>query len=337
MTPTPTDHRVSPCLLADLRRALRKISVCALLFLPAQAGMAQQATSDPETDPSSQGTCRASPTDPRIEELLQRDATNRDIEVTSDTGDMSRTGDAVLNGNVQIRMGQRLLTADEAEIDAEKRSVRLKGDVEYLDPTLRVTGQGGSFQEEGIGEFEGAKFELLDRSVRGAAASASVRDAGRIIDLEGVQYTACPAGSDDWKLRADGISIDQKTQIGTGRDVRLDFLGVPIFYMPWALVSGRRPAQVGPAFPDVRQQRARPARKWPCRSISTSRRTMTRQWSGGCIRDGACASIRIALPRREHAQPAQRRIPVSRHGAWRREGCPSTGATRAGSGHTRAC
>ena len=196
--------------------------------------MAQQATPDPDTDPPSQGACRAStPTDPRIEELLQRDATNQDIDVTSDTGDMSRTGDAVLHGNVEIRMGQRLLTADEAEIDAEKRSVRLKGDVEYLDPTLHVTGQGGSFQEEGTGEFQGAKFELLDRSVRGAAESASVRDSGRTIDLKGVKYTACPAGSNDWKLAADGISIDQKTQIGTGRDVRLDFLGVPIFYMPW--------------------------------------------------------------------------------------------------------
>src|SRR4029079_18203800 len=127
----------------------------------------------------------------------QRDATNQDIDVTSNKGEMSRAGDAVLNGDVQIRMGQRLLTADEAEIHADKRSVRLKGDVEYLDPTLHVTGQGGSFQQEGVGEFEGAKFELLDRSVRGAAKSASVRDQGRTIDLKGVQYTACPPGSND--------------------------------------------------------------------------------------------------------------------------------------------
>ena len=53
------------------------------------------------------------------------------------------------HGQRRIRMGQRLLTADAAEIDAEKRSVSLKGIVEYLDPTLHVRGQGGNFEGQG--------------------------------------------------------------------------------------------------------------------------------------------------------------------------------------------
>ena len=177
--------------------------------------------------------CRADlVVDPRIAELLQADPDDPRIEITSNAGQLGRAGDASLTGNVRIRMGQRLLTADAAHIDAAQRSVSLEGMVEYLDPTLHVRGQGGSFSGEGSGDFEGAEFSLLDRSVRGAATSVRLRDQS-ILDLEGVRYTACPPGNDDWQLAARSISINQKSRIGTGRDVRLDFLGVPILYSPW--------------------------------------------------------------------------------------------------------
>jgi LPS-assembly protein len=54
--------------------------------------------------------------------------------------------------------------------------------------------------------------------VRGAARDVKLRDES-IIDLAGVRYTACPPGNDDWKLRAERISIDQETRVGTGEDV----------------------------------------------------------------------------------------------------------------------
>ena len=69
--------------------------------------------------------------DPRLEELRQSDPEDPRIDITSDQGELGRAGDASLSGNVRIRMGQRLLTADAAEIDAEKRSVSLKGIVEW--------------------------------------------------------------------------------------------------------------------------------------------------------------------------------------------------------------
>ena len=187
--------------------------------------------------------------DPRLEELRQADPADPRIDITSDQGELGRAGDASLTGNVRIRMGQRLLTADAAEIDAEKRSVSLKGIVEYLDPTLHVRGQGGDFEGQG-GTFEGAEFELMDRSVRGAARSMQLRD-GRILDLDGVRYTACPPGNDDWKLHAGQISIDQKTRIGTGRDVRLDFMGVPILYTPWISFPVGDQPKSGFLFPTI--------------------------------------------------------------------------------------
>ncbi|MGE5666709.1 MAG: LPS-assembly protein LptD [Betaproteobacteria bacterium] len=193
--------------------------------------------------------CRVSEADPRLEELLAADPDDPRIDITSDQGELGRAGDATLSGNVRIRMGQRLLTADKAEIDAERRSVRLEGTVEFLDPTLHVRGEGGNFAD-GAGEFEGAQFELKDRGVRGAARDVKLRGES-VIDLFGVRYTACPPGNDDWKLHAERISIDQKTRIGTGTDVKLEFKGATILYAPWVTFPVGDVRKSGLLFPTI--------------------------------------------------------------------------------------
>lgn len=193
--------------------------------------------------------CRVNEPDPRLEELLAADPNDPRINITSDQGELGRAGDASLSGNVRIRMGQRLLTADKAEIDAERRSVRLEGAVEFLDPTLHVRGQGGSFAD-GAGEFEGAQFELKERGVRGAARDVKLRGES-VIDLFGVRYTACPPGNDDWKLHAERISIDQKTRIGTGSDVKLEFKGATLLYAPWVTFPVGDVRKSGLLFPTI--------------------------------------------------------------------------------------
>lgn len=213
-----------------------------LLVLAACAAATADALAD-------EALCRVAPADPRIEQLLQADPADPRIDVTADHGELGRAGDASLSGNVSIRLGQRLLTADAAEIDATRRSVRLRGSVEYLDPSLHVRGQGGEFGGDS-GSFEGAQFELRDRGVRGAAQDVRLRDQS-VLDLEGVHYTSCPPGNDDWKLRAGRISIDQKTRIGTGRDVRLDFKDVTILYTPWISFPVGEQRKSGLLFPTI--------------------------------------------------------------------------------------
>ena len=200
----------SPRLQQVLQATLRRAAACA--WLGAASAQAQEQSPVPApaqaatvAEPARGDRCAVqSVVDPRLEELLQADPDDPQIHVTSDTGELGRAGDAELRGNVQIRMGQRLLTADQATINAERRSVELNGDIEYLDPQMHVRGKGGSFQEGGVGNFEGAEFELREQSVRGAAANARFRQSGQI-GLEGVRYTACPPGNEDWSLAAGAI------------------------------------------------------------------------------------------------------------------------------------
>jgi len=235
-----TTRSGSPRLQQALQATLRRAVACAWLGAASAQGQDR-----PQDQPQAQSQAPAAfvpargdrcaveaVVDPRIEELLKADPDDPQINVTSDTGELGRAGDAELSGNVRIRMGQRLLTADQATINSEQRSVELDGDVEYLDPQMHVRGKGGSFQQGGVGAFAGAEFELTDQSVRGAATNAKVTQDGHI-ELEGVHYTACPPGNEDWSLNAGAIDIDQKNLIGTGHDVRVEFLGVPVFYTPW--------------------------------------------------------------------------------------------------------
>ena len=251
-TPCPGSTRLQQVLQATLRRA----ALCAWLGVASAQAQEQSPVPGPApaaavAEPARGDRCAVqSDIDPRIEELLQADPDDPQIHVTSDTGELGRAGDAELRGNVQIRMGQRLLTADQASINAEQRSVELNGDIEYLDPQMHVRGKGGTFQEGGEGSFEGAEFELREQSVRGAAANARFRQSGQI-GLEGVRYTACPPGNEDWSLAAGAIEIDQKTLIGTGRDVRLEFLGVPIFYTPWISFPVGDQRKSGLLFPTI--------------------------------------------------------------------------------------
>jgi LPS-assembly protein len=244
----PRPPRLPQALQSPLRRAM------ALALLAATSAQAQEAARTAEPAKRDYGTSNRcaveAAADPRIDELLQSDPNDPRIEVTSDTGDLGRAGDASLSGNVRIRTGQRLLTADQAKIDAEKRSIELNGDVEYLDPQMHVRGEGGAFQEGGRGDFKGAEFELLNSSVRGAAKNASMSPSG-LVKLEGVRYTACPPGNEDWSLGAGEIDIDQKSRIGTGRDVRIEFLGVPIFYTPWISFPVGDQPKSGLLFPTI--------------------------------------------------------------------------------------
>jgi LPS-assembly protein len=153
------------------------------------------------------------------------------IEVKSGGAEMSRDGDAKLTGGVTITQGERHLSAESANYDAAGRRFDVKGDVEYSAPDLRLKGSSGSWNALGTGQFTGAEFELPQRPARGSAGTLQLTRDGEL-KMQGVRFTTCPAGNDDWELRASSIDIDQRAQQGRGRNVRIDLKGVPVLYAP---------------------------------------------------------------------------------------------------------
>jgi LPS-assembly protein len=172
------------------------------------------------------------------------------IEITSDAADVGVDGKGALKGNVVVRQGEVELRAGEMQIDKPNQYVSSDGRIEYSDPLVEVTGSGGSYSAATGAEFTGARFELRERAARGASDSLKLTPDG-VLRLKGVTFTTCPASHEDWKLKADSITLDTRNQVGTGRDAHVDFLGVPLVYLPWVSFPLSSERKSGFLFPSL--------------------------------------------------------------------------------------
>lgn len=172
------------------------------------------------------------------------------IDVSSDEARLGVQGDAVLTGNVRVRQGDREIRADSVEYDAGRNAFRVRGKVEYRDPIVRATGGSGEYSGADGARFEGAQFELPQRPARGAARDMRLDTSG-LITLDEVRFTTCPADDEDWIIRAKRIELDTRGRNGTGRDASVEFLGVPILYLPYISFPLGNERKSGFLFPSV--------------------------------------------------------------------------------------
>ncbi len=174
------------------------------------------------------------PIDPAAADDVSFDAIdpNTAIGIEADSVEATRDGPLQLQGDVTIRQGPRTIKTRDATLDPTTNAFSVNSGVELSDPTLRIRGTGAQIDPVGGATFQGAEFELPAISARGAADQVSATPTGEL-SLDGVRYTTCPIGNEDWLLSASSIDISQQRGIGTGRNVRLDFKGVPILYVPY--------------------------------------------------------------------------------------------------------
>ncbi len=175
------------------------------------------------------------------------------IEIKADAADVSVEGKGALKGNVVVREGDVELRAGEMQIDKPNQYVKTDGHIEYSDPLVHVTGTGGSYSASAGAEFHGAQFDLSGRGARGArgAADRLALTPDGVLHLKNVIFTTCPVGHEAWDLKADSITLDTRNQIGTGRDARVDFLGVPLVYLPWVSFPLSSERKSGFLFPSI--------------------------------------------------------------------------------------
>lgn len=178
------------------------------------------------------------------------DADDAAIEMEGDALEAALAGNARLHGNVIVRQGDREIRANDVRYDQGENAIRVEGDIEYVDPVVHVTGGGGNYSATEGADFRNAEFELRQRPARGSAAAMQLSPEG-VIDLGNVRFTTCPRDDQSWQLRADSISLNTRTRIGTGRGTRVDFKGVPIVYLPWMSFPLGTERKSGFLFPTV--------------------------------------------------------------------------------------
>ena len=158
---------------------------------------------------------------------------------------------ARMSGGVLLRKDDKLAGAETARYDPKRQAIHLEGGVRYEDPGTQINSDTAEFAyQSGRIRFEGAEFSLGNGDSRGAATAIEINQDGRLI-LNGVEYTTCPRGSEDWLIQGDSIELDTGAGTGTARNVKLRFKGVPILYSPYLsfpLSDARKSGMLTPEF-----------------------------------------------------------------------------------------
>ncbi len=89
------------------------------------------------------------------------------IETDSDSLKYGVNGDAILQGHVTVRQGDRKIKADEIEYNPRTNALKTDSGLEYEDPVVRITGNGGNYSPNGGANFRSATFDLRQRAERG--------------------------------------------------------------------------------------------------------------------------------------------------------------------------
>jgi LPS-assembly protein len=176
--------------------------------------------------------------------------TGGEISVDADHSDYDKQTDtAIFTGNVVVRQGERQIKADEIQIQ-NKKNVKGQGGVDYTDPLVHVTGSGGNYSAAGGADFKDAQFQMLQRPARGAAETMNLTPEG-ILDLKDVTFTTCPVNDESWNLKAHDITLDTRAKIGEARDAKINFMGVPILYLPYVSFPLGDERKSGFLFPTI--------------------------------------------------------------------------------------
>jgi LPS-assembly protein len=154
------------------------------------------------------------------------------IELLADGSSIDPNGWSSLNGNVNLRQGDRSVSADALRYNMQTSEMVASGKFTLEDSTLFLSGSDASLDSAGGAQVAQANFLLKDNAGRGTAQSLQLSPQGNLL-LNTLSYTTCPAGAPAWELKLSTLDINQEARTGSGRNVRLEFKGVPIFYTPW--------------------------------------------------------------------------------------------------------
>jgi LPS-assembly protein len=154
-------------------------------------------------------------------------------ELTADEATSQAGGSSEFRGHVVVQRDGRTLQGDRANYDRQNREVTIEGNVLFHGEGVMMQGESARMRmDEYSGEFHDALFHLPAQHAFGSASLLTLEDAEHST-LQGVRYTTCNPGQEDWLLSARELRLDQQSNTGEAFQTVLRFKGVPIFYSPY--------------------------------------------------------------------------------------------------------
>lgn len=199
------------------------------LLLPRPVS-AQQAGACPAGSDEQTATAQGNmPADPAQEVALDENT----VIISADEASVSRNDVSVMSGNVQIRRSDVLLETDEARYDPATDNLSAVGNVRFSQPGIEVSGKRARFEGESErGAISLTSFRLPNNGGRGSADRIAIEGKNQIV-MNQVRYTTCEGDKPAWTLVAPKLVLDNEKGTGSGRNVRVEFKGIPLIYAPY--------------------------------------------------------------------------------------------------------
>ncbi len=194
-----------------------------------------------QPDELAQDIVPATPNAPLPDDLpIQADAERLDSSPT----------ESRLEGNAHLSRGDQRLRADQITLERQSNRARADNGFVYGDPNQVLRGKQAEVDLNGeMGWFKEVDYYLSSRNAQGSAKEVRVDRGQKRSQLKGTTYSTCPRGNEIWKLRADEISLNEKTGRGTAHDMTLLFKDTPVFYFPYLSFPITDARQSGFLFP----------------------------------------------------------------------------------------
>jgi LPS-assembly protein len=135
-------------------------------------------------------------------------------------------------GNVEMTHGGQRSVSKKASYDNVSGALDLQGSVYYSDEELALHSETASINlTSDQAKLRNALFIYPAAPLRGRAKTI-YRDSSTLSRYQGIAYTSCRPGNQDWVIHASELKINKTTGQGSARNAWLEFKGTPVFYSP---------------------------------------------------------------------------------------------------------
>jgi LPS-assembly protein len=165
-------------------------------------------------------------------------------------------------GNASISRGGKNVLGDVIDYDMQNDELHVMGNVEVNLDNVQLSGPELRLQlSTSIGEFKRASIKIIDAtpatltndemSTQSTVASYSSQKTQQLLStargdaetilfeghdvkrLKDARYTTCPAGIDDWYIKAKELELNNYTESGSATNAYIEIKGIPVLYTPW--------------------------------------------------------------------------------------------------------
>ncbi|MDO9225583.1 MAG: LPS-assembly protein LptD [Pseudomonadota bacterium] len=157
-------------------------------------------------------------------------------------------------GKVVMRNLREQVEADWIRYDQAGDEARARGGVVFTQEGGRLRGTELKLKlTSRMGEMKEVTYDFQAKAgelVRGEAKTITLQGPDRYL-MDNATYSTCPADEQDWVLKVDELKLDYIGNIGSARQVHVEYLNVPILYVPWldfSLDNSRKSGLLTPTY-----------------------------------------------------------------------------------------